>query len=130
MFKDYDDLRQKVENLGDKKSSILKEKILEMIEFARECGFNDGEDYGFKQALNQDFNGMDIDDLPDELIDEIETNAYDRGRDDGYHSGFDDGREEGYDAGHDDGHASGYDEGYNAGHDDGYDECKVELGVD
>lgn len=119
MFKDYDELRNHIEKVFGENNVIMNH-----IEDAFEFGHEEGETYGFKRAVKNDLENIDADDLPEGLVEELESFAYDRGRDDGYQSGYDDGRSEGHSLGYDE----GYSDGYDAGHTDGYDECKTELG--
>ena len=124
MFKSYDELRNHIKRVYGEDHLII-----DYLEQAFEFGHDDGETFGFKYAVSDGIENIDIDDLPDEVISEIESGGYERGRDEGYDSGYDDGRDTGYNQGYDEGRSDGYDEGYDSGHSDGYDECKVELGV-
>lgn len=77
--------------------------------------------------LADDFDNLQT--VISDLVEDVETNesdAYDRGFDDGHSEGYSDAEFENmnnYDEGYEDGKSEGYEEGFNDGHSQGYQEA-------
>ena len=110
----YDKLKSNLKSISP--TRIDFENIMELVDFVYYMGIDDGETFGYKESLKDNYNYEENDDY------------YDRGFEDGRREGYDDGFVDGEREGQENGYEIGRDEGYNNGHDDGYEEARSEFG--